>query len=74
MNGVCFIFDGLDEYSQKYTADGCSWFEQLLRGHIFPSSKIIIAYLFSQISPTFTFKNVIRALRPLIQWKSLGVE
>eukprot|EP00731_Ephydatia_muelleri_P002631 Em0001g2631a len=24
--------------------------------------------------PTFTFKNVIRALRPVIQWKSLGVE
>ena len=40
--GVCFIFDGLDEYSQKYTKDGCSWFEQLLRGHIFPSSIIII--------------------------------
>ena len=40
--GVCFIFDGLDEYSQKYTKDGCSWFEQLLRGHIFPSSTIII--------------------------------
>ena len=38
--GVCFIFDGLDEYSQKYTKDGCSRFEQLLRGHIFPSSKI----------------------------------
>ena len=49
--GVCFIFDGLDEYSQKYTTDGCSRFEQLLRGHIFPSSKIIIAYLFSQILP-----------------------
>ena len=40
--GVCFIFDGLDEYSQKYTKDGCSWFEQLLRGHVFPSSTIII--------------------------------
>ena len=40
--GVCFIFDGLDEYSQKYTKDGCSWFEQLLRGHIFPFSTIII--------------------------------
>ena len=40
--GVCFIFDFLDEYSQKYTKDGGSWFEQLLRGHIFPSSTIII--------------------------------
>ena len=40
--GVCFIYDGLDEYSQKYTKDGGSWFEQLLRGHIFPSSTIII--------------------------------
>ena len=40
--GVCFIFDGLDEYSQKYTKDGCSWFEQLIRGHIFPSSTIMI--------------------------------
>ena len=40
--GVCFIFDGLDEYSQKYTKDGGSWFEQLLRGHKFPSSTIII--------------------------------
>eukprot|EP00731_Ephydatia_muelleri_P002612 Em0001g2612a len=40
--GVCFILDGLDEYSQQYTKEGCSWFEQLLRGHILPSSIIII--------------------------------
>ena len=24
--------------------------------------------------PTFTFRNVIRALKPVVQWKSLGVE
>ena len=40
--GVCFIFDGLDEYSQKYTADGQSWFEQLLRGEILTCSIIMI--------------------------------
>ena len=39
---VCFLFDGLDEYSQKYKKNGLSWFEQLLRGYILPSSKIII--------------------------------
>ena len=41
-HGVCFIFDGLDEYSQKYTADGRSWFEQLLRGEVLTSSIIMI--------------------------------
>ena len=41
-HGVCFIFDGLDEYSQKYTADGRSWFEQLLRGEELTSSIIMI--------------------------------
>ena len=41
-HGVCFIFDGLDEYSQKYTADGQSWFEQLLRGEVLTSSIIMI--------------------------------
>ena len=40
--GVCFVFDGLDEYSQKYTKDGHSWFEQLLRGEVLPSSIVII--------------------------------
>ena len=39
---MCFIFDGLDEYSQKYTADGRSWFEQLLRGEELTSSIIMI--------------------------------
>ena len=41
-HGVCFIFDGLDEYSQKHTADGRSWFEQLLRGEELTSSIIMI--------------------------------
>ena len=41
-HGVCFVFDGLDEYSQLYTKDGCSWFEKLLRGHNLTSSTIII--------------------------------
>ena len=41
-HGVCFMFDGLNEYSQKYTKDGCSWFEELLRGDILTSSTIII--------------------------------
>ena len=40
--GVCFVFDGLDEYSQKYTKDGHSWFEQLLRGEVLTSSTVVI--------------------------------
>ena len=39
---LCFVFDGLDEYSQLYTKDGRSWFEELLRGDILTSSTIII--------------------------------
>ena len=39
---VCFIFDGLDEYYQQYTIDGCSWFERLLRGDRLSSSTIIV--------------------------------
>ena len=30
--------------------------------------------MFLSLDPTFTFRNVIRALRPMVQWKSLGVE
>ena len=41
-HGVCFVFDGLDEYSQKYTKDGHSWFQQLLRGEVLSSSIVII--------------------------------
>ena len=40
--GVCFIFDGLDEYSQKYAKKGRSWFEKLLRGDILTSSIIMV--------------------------------
>ena len=40
--GVCFVFDGLDEYSQKYTKNGDSWFEQLLRGDVLTSSIVVI--------------------------------
>ena len=39
---TCFVFDGLDEYSRKYTEDGHSWFEELLRGDILTSSTVII--------------------------------
>ena len=39
---MCFVFDGLDEYSQMYTKDGHSWFDQLVRGDILTSSTIII--------------------------------
>ena len=39
---VCFIFDGLDEYSHKYTKNGGLWFDQLLRGEVLSSSLIII--------------------------------
>ena len=39
---MCFVFDGLDEYSKKYTEEGHSWFEELLRGNILTSSTIII--------------------------------
>ena len=40
--GVCFIFDGLDEYSQKYAKQGRSWFEKLLRGEVLTSSMIMV--------------------------------
>ena len=39
---MCFVFDGLDEYSRKYMEDGHTWFEELLRGNILTSSTIII--------------------------------
>ena len=39
---ICFIFDGLDEYSAPFTKSGCSWFEQLLRGEELQSSLIFI--------------------------------
>ena len=40
---VCFIFDGLDEYSDlNYLKTGDSWFEKVLRGQLLPSSTIII--------------------------------
>ena len=41
-DGVCFIFDGLDEYSQKYAKQGRSWFEKLLRGEVLTSSMIMV--------------------------------
>ena len=41
-DGVCFIFDGLDEYSQKYAKQGRSWFEKLLRGEVLTSSLIMV--------------------------------
>ena len=37
------------------------------------SNCVIICVSLSSDS-TFTFRNVIRALRPVVQWKSLGVE
>ena len=40
--GTCFLFDGLDEYSQNYTKDGQTWFEDLLRGNVLTSSVIVI--------------------------------
>lgn len=40
--GVCFIFDGLDEYSEKFTSSGQSWFEKLLRGKKLQSSLVFI--------------------------------
>ena len=39
---TCFVFDGLDEYSRKYTKNGHSWFEEFLRGNILTSSTVII--------------------------------
>ena len=39
---VCFMFDGLDEYTEKFTTSGTSWFEQLLRGEVLPCSLIFI--------------------------------
>ena len=41
-DGVCFIFDGLDEYSQKYAKQGRTWFEKLLRGEVLTSSMIMV--------------------------------
>ena len=40
--GTCFLFDGIDEYSQRYSKDGHSWFEDLLRGNVLTSSVIVI--------------------------------
>ena len=40
---TCFVFDGLDEYSRKYTKDGHSWLEELLRGDVLTASTVIIA-------------------------------
>ena len=39
---ICFIFDGLDEYSAPFTTSGCSWFEQLLRREKLQCSLIFI--------------------------------
>ena len=39
---VCFVFDGLDEYIKRYSAQGNSWFEQLLRGEVLSCSTIVI--------------------------------
>ena len=39
---TCFVFDGLDEYSRKYTKNGHSWFDELVRGDILTSSTVII--------------------------------
>ena len=39
---ICFIFDGLDEYSVSFTKSRLSWFEQLLRGKELQSSLIFI--------------------------------
>ena len=39
---VCFVFDGLDEYIERYSAQGNSWFEQLLRGEVLSCSTIVI--------------------------------
>ena len=39
---VCFVFDGLDEYVEKYSADGESWFEKVLRGVILSCSTVIV--------------------------------
>ena len=39
---ICFIFDGLDEYSASFTTSGSSWFEQLLRGEKLQRSLIFI--------------------------------
>ena len=39
---VCFVCDGLDEYIKWYSAQGNSWFEQLLRGEVLSCSTIVI--------------------------------
>eukprot|EP00731_Ephydatia_muelleri_P001739 Em0001g1739a len=39
---VCFVCDGLDEYIKRYSAQGNSWFEQLLRGEVLSCSTIVI--------------------------------
>ena len=39
---ICFIFDGLDEYSASFATAGCSWFEKLLRGETLQRSLIFI--------------------------------
>ena len=40
--GICFVFDGLDEYSESYAKSGHSWFEKLLRGEVLTSSTVVI--------------------------------